>query len=72
MNFSLNKRKFNPHPFIPSPNPSVMLRTSFGGGEESEKQGIALAYSLGSPCFSVKIHLNDLRENTAQMGSLNG
>jgi hypothetical protein len=40
----LNKRLIYPHPFVPSPKN--------GGGEESEKQGIASASSLGSPCFS--------------------
>ena len=41
MVLSICKRIFNPHPLIPSPK--------LGGGEEAEKQGIASAYSLGSP-----------------------
>jgi len=41
---SANKLKINPHPFIPAP---ILV-----GGAEAEKQGIASAYYLGSPCFS--------------------
>jgi hypothetical protein len=37
----------NPHPFFPSPN--------HGGGKEAKKLGFALAFSLGSPSFSVRI-----------------
>jgi hypothetical protein len=44
MVFSKNSRNFNPHPLFPAPTRV--------GGEKAEKQGIASAFSLGSPCFS--------------------
>jgi len=44
MVFSLSMVRFNPHPFVPAP--------SLVGGESPEKQGIASALNLGSPCFS--------------------
>jgi hypothetical protein len=52
--------QINPHPFIPAQDPSlrsgqalvgVPLRVCFAR-EVTEKQGIASADSLGSPCFS--------------------